>query len=61
MAENVNEVKRSEKFVNSLALACNVAEDVTKHVQIVITADDDLNLHCYFDVIDPTKLPKFEE
>lgn len=61
-SENIAENERSsERFINSLALAVQVSEKVTKHVQIVITADTEDNLRCYFDVIDPTKVPKFAE
>lgn len=53
--------KKEERFINSLCLACNVSDDVVKHIQIVITANDENELKCYFDVIDPDKVPKFAE
>lgn len=60
MAEDVKK-DLSERFINSLCLSLQVREGVTKHIQVVITALDDDSLKCYFDVIDPTKLPKFVE
>lgn len=50
------------KFITSLALAVRDKNDEVQHVQITLCQNiDDDAWRCFFDVVDPTKLPKFQE
>lgn len=72
MSDNVIEFDGSEhleeettqldvKFLTSLALAVPTDDEV-KHLQITICQEtESKKIRCFFDVIDPTKLPKFAE
>jgi len=56
------ETKKDVKFITSLVVASPDLDDVIRHFQIVIVQDkEDKTFKLYFDVLDPTKLPKFKE
>ena len=60
---NKNEQKQPEvKFITSLAIAVNDIDGQLQHIQIVLSQDvDTKQWRLMFDVVDPTKLPKFAE
>lgn len=55
-------MKRNVKYLTSLALTCRDIHDEVKHVQITIVQDlDSLEMGCYFDVVDPSKVKLADE
>lgn len=50
------------KFITSVAIAVNDVNDVVQHLQLTVCQDvDTLDWKVFFDVVDPTKVPRFEE
>ena len=44
-------------FIQSLALAVNDKDGVIRHIQLTIVQETESgNFHCYFDVVDPSKV-----
>lgn len=57
-----NEINYDVKFITSFVVANPDMENVIRHFQIVIVQDiETKKFKLFFDVLDPTKLPKFAE
>lgn len=60
MVKKKNQVT-NVKYLTSLALAVPIDDDF-RHVQITLARVDGTDeIRCFFDVLDPSKLPKFQE
>lgn len=53
----MEEEKKEVKFITSLAIAVNDVDDSVRHIQITVVQETESKLfHCYFDVVDPSKV-----